>query len=223
MPLITATAKTNNKNSSASNNITTASITPAANTLTILAFTARTSGSGVLPSVSSVVGCNLTWSLIGALTWGSNYRRIFVYKGVGASPSTGTIVVTFGQSDIQSNWNVIELANVNLNDPVVQTNTNTASAQSLTVTLGAFQSVMNATMGFFANEASAAGEQLVVGSGFTGGFGNTDLNGINLLSEFKNSNDTGVDATKNSPNRNLGGIAVEFRARLEVAKQVVFA
>lgn len=203
---ITCTQKTTNWADPGGTSFSTASITPNANTVTLIAFTAR-NGSGV-PTVSSVSGCGLTWSLVGSIQWGSNYRKLFVYAGVG-TPSTGAITVNYGQS-CPSNWVVLELANASVTAPVVQSNTNTANATSITVTLGAFQSPINATMGFFANEGTD--NDLSAGSGFTS-FTNGDSNGIQLTCGFRNDNDTSVDASKPSTARNLGGLAIEVRHR----------
>lgn len=71
-------------------------------------------------ATGSVSGCNLSWEQVASLTYGSR-RRIYVWRGTGASPSTGslTIAVTSGGSEVLQEvlWSVDEATGVEGADP----------------------------------------------------------------------------------------------------------
>lgn len=200
---------------------TTASVTPTANALVLLATVAtRNSTSCVDNDVVSVTGNSLTWANIDRQCFssaGTPVHTVELWRTMGASPSTGTIDFSFGgTSQIDAAWAVIECTGVdtsgtNGSGAVVQSAKNLIEpGTSLTVTLGAFGDANNATLGVFGTADNAA---ITEGSGFTelaeqlvsdAGFD------IGLQVEWKTSNDTSVDASFASID--AGGVAIEIKA-----------
>lgn len=212
---------TNGEDSDGGTDATTASISPSSNNLLLASVVNRTSVS-VDPTVPTLSGNGLTWVQIATIvfdTTSSSRRRISLFRAMGSSPSSGSVTITFGETTPQALWSIEQVSGVDTSGSdgagaIVQSATNKDESVStivLTVTLGAFSSVDNATFGAFGNYGITAGSG-TPGSGFTE---LTDLNqsanGIHLSTEYKLSNDTGVDYdfTENSQ---MGGIAIEIKA-----------
>lgn len=212
---ITAANLTEGSYGTAGTTFTTASISPSSNKLVLLSFTAR-NGASTDPTISSISGNGLTWELVNYANWDSDStsrRTTFVYRSMGASPSTGTITVTFGESNTNFAWSVDEFSNVdtsgtNGSGAVVQSNYNTGADPSsdLTVTLAAFGSVDNATFGAFGEYNNATPTQ---DSGWTLLASQNTFD--SLFTEFIATNDTSVYMSF-SPASKVGGVGVEIKA-----------
>ncbi len=133
---------------------------------------------------------------------------------MGTNPSTGALSISFGsQNQVQVTWSLEELSGTdtsgtNGSGAVVQSaNGFVNTGTSLTVNLASFASTSNATFGTFANWG---GDPLNIGSGFTQVAKNTTLDTV--LSEFKSTNDTTVDADGGGVSQQIGGVAVEIKA-----------
>lgn len=217
---ISFTNLTKGEDSDGGTSATTASISPTSNNLLLATVVNRRSDS-VDPTVPSLSGNSLTWVQVASIvfdTTSTSRRRITTFRALGASPSAGSVTITFGEATPQSLWSIeqvsgIDTSGTNGSGAIVQSATNkdeSASTSVLTVTLGAFSSVDNATFGAFGNYGITAGSG-TPGTGFTE---ITDLNqsanGIHLSTEYKTTNDTSVDYdfTENSQ---MGGIAVEIK------------
>jgi hypothetical protein len=195
---------------SASDSHNTASISPGANKL-ILVFI-RVGSDSV--TIDSVTGNGITYAeVVFDAEPGGN--SIACYRGMSSSPTTGAITIDFSGSAIGA-WSVVEFDNVDTTgvngaNAVVQNATNVdTSATSLTVTLGAFSSADNATAGMIYYAASAL-NTLSVGSGFTE-LGNVSQSGIGgIISEWKDTNDTTVDASQDGAATYMMGVAVEIK------------
>jgi hypothetical protein len=123
---------------------TTASITPTAGRLQLL---------WVLESITktsptTVVGNSLTWEAVGTADVDAS-RRMTLYRAMG-TPSAGTIVVTFADSQNSCVWVVAEVANVNTSGTggsgaIVQATAGTATAAPTAHanTLAAFEHANN--------------------------------------------------------------------------------
>lgn len=80
-----------------SNPTTTASITPTANAQVIVAIgigLTTTFGSSDFGSIS-VSGCNLTWQQVSVNTNSASRRGLWLWRGVGSSPTTGSLTITY--------------------------------------------------------------------------------------------------------------------------------
>lgn len=195
----------------------TASITPTANRLVLLAVLSTLASA---PNIPTATGNGLTWVTINNVTFntiGTPRSRLTVLRALGASPSAGAITIDFdGQTQLSCCWSVAEFDGIdtggtNGSGAIVQSATNRAdsSAAALAVTLAAFGSVNNATYGAFGSDLNGS---------FTPG---TDFNEIHdvaqatanqtLQTEWRADNDTSVDATPNTTG-DLGGIGIEIKA-----------
>ena len=140
---------------------------------------------------------------------------------MGASPSTGAITITTGETDTDVTWTVdqftgVDTGGTNGSAAVVQSannriNTGGTPASSLTVTLAAFGSTNNATYGAFDEAGTGAG--FTVGSGFTQlSYPKTDDSNLSGYSEWKSTNDTTVDINMAGSFDGIGGVAIEIKA-----------
>ena len=207
---ITITNLTTGGDTTDGTSFTTASITPAANSLILVAIT---STSAVDTTPNTPTGNSLTYVSVVQKIQG--LTRLSFFRSIGASPSAGAI--TFGFSDTQTDvrWSVLQCTGVStfgLNgiDAVVQSAANSAATgTSLTVTLGTFEAgaTANATVGAFAHIIS---EGTTPGGGFTE-LGDSSGGLLALETEWLNCQDTTVDASWSTTSVNIG-IAVEVRA-----------
>lgn len=197
----------------------TQSWTPTANVLLLVSVISQ-KGSGTSPA-PTLSGNGVTWVQVATrqATQSGYDSRITLFRSMGASPSTGSITITFGESQNDCAWSVNEVSNVNTSGTNgsgavggtdgtnTQTNQTSGTNTSLTVTLAAFDSANNGTFGAFYQWTPNA---VTPGSGFS------ELGEVNVASaiihqtEWKNSNDTGVDATWASNGDINFGIAVEL-------------
>jgi hypothetical protein len=225
---ITRTTLTNGNANGTLTTVDTESVSPSANKLQLLSFSVR-NGSNITPTISSVTGCGLTWELVDSVafdTSASSLRKLFVYKALGASPSSGAITIDLGGTDTDVTWSLEEFTGMDTTTPIITTNiaTNkdeTLSASSLTVTLpNAFGNVNNAVFGVFGTGNDTDGH--VAGSGFTiaGNSPGAGVNGLSTTTEFRNDNDTSVDMTFTSGVQ-FGGIAIEIKAATQIISDKV--
>ncbi|MFA5828849.1 MAG: DUF2341 domain-containing protein [Candidatus Shapirobacteria bacterium] len=189
----------------------TASISPGANKLVLLAVASRVAGGGNNTPTASGVG--MSWDLVTTVQEPGSWNRISLLRAMSPSPSSGAITISFGgQTQTAVNWQISEFSNVDTSgtngaSAIGQSQTNTgASVTSLTVTLGAFQSTNNATYGAMISEVASPINQ---GTGFTEVY-DLSVTDSALETEWKDSNDTSVDWSFTQGR--VGGIAVEIKA-----------
>lgn len=206
---------------------TTASVTPGSNKLELLSVSSRTNITAD-PNQPTVTGNGLTWVAINSIvydTTSASRKRITLFRAMGASPSTGAITIDFGgQAQTDVVWSLDEASGIdtggtNGSAASVQSATakdETGSATSLTVTLAAFADAGNATFGAICVDNNSAAS---VGSGFTQLAVPTTTN-QRLISEWKATNDTGVDASFGTSGL-IGGVAIEIKAAAGVTDVTV--
>ena len=183
---------------------TSASITPTTGTLLLAVSSARLQGS--TPSVPTMSGCSISWVQIKDNQWMSE-RRVTMFYGIASAPTTGTLNFSYtGGPNIS--FVVFELTGVDLTAPIVQSTTGSGNSP-LTVTLGAFSNIENATVGAFGN--SGSGSTCSAGSGYTLSQNGGPSNQVNGFMEFRADNETTVDAT--SAGNTLGGIVCEINSK----------
>lgn len=97
----------------------TASITPAANRLVLLAIESRIAvGVAGGPQTPTATGCGLTWVTVVVKTGyngaGTPNRKLTLLRGMGASPSTGAITIDFNaETQTHCGHSVIEFSDTN--------------------------------------------------------------------------------------------------------------
>lgn len=140
----------------------TASITPVAERLTILAVCGANGSAPATPS--SVTGCGLTWALYATVDFVTDNKRLCLYRACGASPSTGAVSITYSGSQTGFAWSVVSVAGANIDlannglNSIRQGRTGAADAvTSLTLTfVSAFSSSNNGGLAFFVTDLNNA-------------------------------------------------------------------
>jgi len=205
-----------NNTTGGSGSATTASVTLAAGKFYLLTVHAGAYVATQGPP-SSITG-NGTWALVNNTNFDTgNFKNLAVLSAVGTG-TTGTITINLPATCTQIEWSVDEFTGTQLAGTsgaaaIAQSGVNTGTAvTSLTVTLGAFASVSNATFGAFLG--NNGGTALTVGTGFTGLGSDVIATSRALLTEYKATNDTTVDMT--TPSCNCAGVAIELSALLTV-------
>lgn len=189
----------------------TASIAPSANKLVLACCTGRGSAIG---TCSAAGGGMTTWTEVANRIHGT-LDRTYLFRSLQASPSSGALTFTWTTTLSNRTWSVVEFGNVlttgtNGADAIRNSAVNSAaSVSTLSVTLPAFGDTDNATYGVFGLNRRQT--TFTPGSGFTGltvGVPATEAN--SCLPEWKNSNDTGVNASWADATSTARGIAVEI-------------
>lgn len=201
----------------------TASVTPTANRLQLLAVVTGLLSTAEAVTTPSVSGCNLTWELVGTeQLWdngaGSYWVHLNLYRALGSSPTTGQITFDMpgGLSDYQA-WSLVEVAGIdtsgtNGSGAIVQVTSthNATTSTNLSTTLNAFADSDNFTYGVFGYGVSDASVRNVLsGAGFTA-IHERQQGFVGVHSQLKESNDTSVDATVNNTIF-YAGLAVEIK------------
>ena len=202
---------------------TTASWTPTRGKVYLLAFAVLDLGGS--PTVPSVSGNNITWTRVGNDVGGTTTQpAMAVWSGVADASSTAgaitfTGAVSAGQTADGAIWGLVELTEVDwgTGDGFVQSGVASTTNDTITVTLGAFSDTDNATGAWFLSYDNAGGALTnTAGSGFalvSGLDASQTMGGdtVRLSFEFRNTNDTSVDATASAANDRMLMHAVEIR------------
>lgn len=192
----------------------TASVSPGANRLVLIAVWSR--GDDTNPT--GIAGAGLTFDMILAQDPSSGSRQMSLWRAMSASPSSGAITITFSGAQTTVSWSVMEFDGVdtggsNGSAAVVQSAGNTdgsGTATSLSVTLAAFgDAANNVAFGFVG--IRAVNENMNPGSGFAEIHEVQDSGDGTIITEWKTGEDTGVDASW-STGADVGGIAIEIAA-----------
>lgn len=198
---------------------TTASISPTAGRLVLVAVAVRIS-SGT-PNVPTVTGASMTWFQI--RTEVSGTRRLTIFVGVSVSPGSGVLTIDFaGQTQGTCGWSIAESPDVNF-DPsfLVQQNgaTDTGTDTGMTITLSSFGSTSNAAYGAIARASNAATTE---GSGFSELSDQSSSEGLALQTQWK-LNDNTVDWSWSSVDEAKMGVALEINAVAPPSTPIVIA
>lgn len=164
------------------------------------------------PNIATITGLGLTWTRITGLEYESGLTRIDWYEGVGTVTS-GAVTATFAANQTGCQIMVGQVTDATPSGAVVQAVTGSgASGATPSITLAAFSSVNNITIGWFGS--GGATSSWTAGSGFTIPTDGT-VEGVTpsraSAIEYKLSNDTTVDITRTGgTSAAWGGIAVEI-------------
>lgn len=198
----------------------TASITPSANKLILVAVV---NSKATTPDTPTISGNGLIWVQIATrlVDDGAAVKRVTLFRSMGVAPIAEAITIDFIlQTQTSCLWSVVEFDGVDTGGTsgsaaIVQSATaaTTVTATSLTVTLAAFSSVDNATYGVFG---------LNIAQDQTPGTGFTELHDLTVgtpgggcFAEWRVDNDTTVDQSSASATRRAG-VAVEIKAAAAV-------
>lgn len=226
---ITASHLTDGYSGTDANSYATASVSPTANSLVLLkVYHALSTGSITTPTAS---GAGLTFTAVQTLTQGADpVRRITIFRGLSASPSSGAITIDFGgQTQDNCTWSVDEFAGIdtsgsNGSGAIVQSGTesknNSSPGTGVTVTLSAFADANNAAYGSI--RASNTTTDTIVGSGFSSLEDKTGSESGTHTTEWKNSQDTTVDWTWESSTRTAMAIGIEVAIAPAVTNSGMF-
>lgn len=210
---VTATHLTSSGNDTDASSYTTASITPSANKLILVAVE---NTKDTTPDIPTLSGNGLTWVQVN--TTNGQVVRITLFRSMGASPSAGTITIDFaGVTQTGAMWSIAEFDGVD----TTGTNGSGAIVQSVTggvnpdtygwsITLGAFGNANNAAYGAF----TSTNATMTAGTGFTllGNASNAAPQS-KLATEWQATQNTTVAiGYSNPPNTGVvRGIAVEIK------------
>jgi hypothetical protein len=203
----------------------TASISPASNKPVLFWFMVKNSSSTDPTDPSSVVGNGLTWVQVDKIvykTTGTSRRTLFVYRSMGASPSSGAITVTFGETESGVIWGVdqftgADTSGTNGSGAIVQSLTDSdesTTADAMEIALSAFGNPANRAWGVFGDSDQRT---FTAGSGFSLVSNTVDATVFSrVASEFSSSADPTVDISLSGVTDNLGGIAIEIKAATQI-------
>ncbi len=190
--------------------VVTASIAPGANRL-VLAFIHQSRIGGGTPTTPTISGGGLTWvQVITRQTSADTAHRITLWRGLSASPGSGTVTFSFSENSAELSYHIdefdaVDTSGTNGSGAVVQSVGNDqGSGATLTMTLAAFGSTDNATYGVCKDSGTS------VGGGFT-----SLSNTANSRSEWRADNDTTVDFGTSGF---AAGFGVEIKAAPAAAK-----
>ena len=212
---ITAANLTSGGTTTNATSFATASVSPGANRLILVAVDCTPDSGAAAPTVT---GNGLTYVLIDGGEYGGPGagRDVWLFRAMGASPSAGAITINFGAvSQASINWSVdefdgVDTSGTNGSGAIVQSvkTLPAANAVGIAITLAAFGSTNN-----FAYMACSHGanETWTVGSGFTA-LANRSIGSPSLgfLTEYQ-QNDNICDASY-ATSTTRGGVAVEIKA-----------
>jgi len=218
MALIDSTLLTANGSDTNGATFTTASVTPSINKIILVSVYARLNDNASDPDSVVFNGTGLTFELVLGHTHTEvgGDRNHSVWRALGTSITGGTITITYPSSRTNCSWTVSEHDNVdtsgtNGSGAVIQSAfaETVGNSNSLTVTLAAFADTANATYGGF---HSGENGTFTEGTGFSiiGQFDGGEA--YATCAEFKNTNDTSVDITKDGATGRMIGIALELAA-----------
>lgn len=224
MPVTAASALNVAGSDTDARDYTTASWTPTAGKVYLVAFAVHDLGGQ--PLVPTISGNNITWSRVGNdVGGGVTQPAMAVWAGYADSSATAGAItfsgaVPSGQTADGAIWGIAELSDVGRGTDLgfVQSGVASTTNDTVTVTLGAFASANNATGAWFISYDNAGGALTnTAGSGFnivTGLNAQQATGGdtMRLSFQFRGDNDTSVDVTASAANDRLLMHAVEIRA-----------
>jgi hypothetical protein len=157
-PSITQALLTSGNDVTNLNTYTTASISPAPNTLVTVAVLSHRTTATISPTVTG--GGMASWDLVASVdfdTLALPHRRLSIYRAMSANPGSGPITFKFTNQVSNLNWIVSQWSGVSPNgvndngaSAIVQTGSNRANAvNGLSVALAPFASTTNVALGAF--------------------------------------------------------------------------
>jgi uncharacterized protein YjdB len=216
-PAITHTRLTSGNKASNQRTYTTASISPAANTLITLAVLGHR-GSGANPSPEVSGGGMSSWTEVATVTFdvlGTPLKRLTIFRAMSAAPGSGQITIRFNSTAsncqwIVSQWSGVVTSGANGADAIGQIGSNRADAGTgLTVALAPFGNPNNVGYGAFGVRSQSLA--VTPGAGFTeiAEHASGESVSSDLQAEWA-TNDNTIDASWTS--RRSGALGIEIKA-----------
>jgi len=220
----------------AGSNITTAttnSFSPGANQLILAWVVSHDNNTPIVPT--SVSGNGLAWTSVTGASWnfsgGKTHDQMTLYRAMGASPTPGSVTISYSQAQQSISWSIVEFSGVDTSGTdgsgavkqFIAAIDNAAGPSGLTLTLNLAIGSGNATAGGFGN-TNALAASISPGAGYTA-FSEVYVSATqsDLRAEWRPDGNRVVDATQ-SGSFPMGGIAVEIRAAgapaLALVKQI---
>jgi hypothetical protein len=138
---------------------TTVSLSPAANSLLLVCISSAISA-GTAPTVSSVTSVfsvATAWAQEKEQIYSGTVRRVAVWRAMmGASPGSGTLTVTWSASSDASYVAVVQVADVDLGTPIVQSVSASGNDANPVVSLGAGGGSANRPFSFVSSRGGGA-------------------------------------------------------------------
>ena len=206
------------ESSTAASSFNTASITPTADALVLVAvdstFTTTT------PTEPTLTGCGMTWVVVRTFGWDDSgtTRRLTLFRSLHASPSAGVLTFDFaGEQQSEISWDVIEFGSVDAGGTNgsaavvqdVQDPAALASGVAIAAVLAAFASSNNATFGVGVKEVPIDAEMVADGNMTTIRNLVDSNNDVRMITQWTN----GAELTVNwdwTTSRRRVGFAVEI-------------
>jgi len=196
----------------------TASVSPAASKLLLLGVDAYIAAGSVQPPQPTVTGNGLTWVLVNGIDFdasGTDRSGTWLFRAMGASPSSGAVTIDFGATTISASaWSLDEVTGMdtsgtNGSGAIVQSAVaSTDNALTITVTLAAFaDAVNNAGHGVFGHQQA---EGKTPGTGWTELADVTTISFCSMSSQYQLGEDLSCDASW-ATSRRSGGVAAEVK------------
>lgn len=220
---ISGSTLTSGTDNTTTNSYATASVSPTSGRMVYVGvYSFQTSGTEANAAApSSLSGNGLTWTKVVENVDTTFGMAISIWRALASSPSAGAITMSHANDRAATAWSVIQVdgadtGGTNGSNSVVQSasnKSNTGSATSLTVTLGAFGDAGNGAVSFHATLVVGATQATA-----TAGSGWTELNesansetpvSYSIESQWRADNDTTADVTWS-----IGGYS--YSAALEI-------
>lgn len=164
---LTFTTLTSGEDGNGGASSATGSISPAANSLILVAVSTGLSGAAAAPS--SLSGLGLTWTARGNATIGNGNLNVALFSAQeDASPGSGAITITYSGTPTNCIWEVVQVTGHDTTSPIGQTKQRGGAGFSFENPSLTFDSAVDATSGIFGaftkNNQTAVG---TAGGGYT--------------------------------------------------------
>lgn len=147
---VTVTNKTSGGQFTAATSISTASISPGAGTILVVAVASRKAPA---PSQPTVSGLSLTWNHVVGQVWATTRRLDVFWALVGPSPGAGALTFQWDTTH-DAAWVVDQIAEADTDGPV-QSAANTATDVTVAAALGTLRDSQSLTWAAFASTSSS--------------------------------------------------------------------
>lgn len=141
---------------------TTASISPVAGRVWLVFVWTPSNTTNADPPDASISGAGITWTSLSSAVFtndsGATRRKLQIFKGVAASPSSGVLTISYGATAGGCARAILELTGADTTNPIVSgsivTNNSNTAATSGTVTLNAAANGNNRPIAAFVHNAN---------------------------------------------------------------------
>lgn len=147
---IAVTNKTSGGQFTAATSISTASISPSANTILVVGVAGRRTSGPTQPTVS---GLSLTWNHVAGQTWATSRRLDVFWALVGSSPGSGSLTFQWASSH-DAVWIVDQITEADSDGPV-QSAVNTATGTTVAAALGTLRDAQSVAWAAFCSTSSS--------------------------------------------------------------------